>query len=79
MHDGTVDIAELRELAAHASDCSLMAGSRPISIGLSSTGGLTRTIRFDPDGDNVDELMAISDRCWEHHVGLAELRYSDQR
>ena len=75
--DGEIDPAELRRLAENASNCSLMSGSRPISVELGESG-LTRTIEFGRDAENVDELMAISDRCWDEHLGAAELQYSRQ-
>ena len=75
--DGEIDPAELRRLAENASNCSLMSGSRPISVELGEWG-LTRTIEVGRDAENVDELMAISDRCWDEHLGAAELQYSRQ-
>lgn len=75
--DGEIDPSELLHLAENASNCSLMAGSRPISVELGKWG-LTWSINFGRDEENVEDLMVISDRCWDGHVGAAEMQYSNQ-
>ena len=75
--DGEIDPAELLRLAENASNCSLMSGSLPINVELGKWG-LTRTMEFGRDAEDVDELMVISDRCWDEHLGAAELQYSRQ-
>ena len=77
LRDGEIEPKELRALADNASNCSLMSGSRPISVDLDS-GGLSWSVAFGRDVENVDQLMLITDRCWEEHVGAAEIQYSRQ-
>lgn len=74
--DGVIDRSEMLLLGENASSCSVASGSRPIRLDVDEKS-VEWEVNFG-SGDNVDELMAATDKCWFEHVGLAERYYGLQ-
>lgn len=73
LDDGLVTVTEILDLAQEASDCSVAAGGPRIDFQWDGEG-VTRTISLGSGSpDESDRLVDISDRCWDKHVGLAEI------
>lgn len=71
--DGKIDKAEIMALGEEASQCSVAQGTPPIEVGWGGSGP-TRSYQFDPDLpiEEVERLLALSDECWDEHVGIVE-------
>ncbi len=71
--DGQIEVAELWDLAADASECAVEAGAPPIEADWTDKG-FTRTQSFGTQISDakVDRLLAASDICWDDHVGIVE-------
>lgn len=71
--DGNIEKDEIMALAEEASKCSVAQGTPPIEVGWGGTGP-TRSYQFDPDLpiEEVERLLALSDACWDEHVGIVE-------
>jgi hypothetical protein len=74
VEDGRIEAAEMVALAEEASDCSTAQGSLPFDVRWNENR-LDRTQDFGPDLpiDELERLLAISDRCWDEHLGVVEL------
>ena len=74
LEDGRIEAAEMVALAEGASECSIANGSAPFEVQW-NRNRLDRTQRFDPDlaiGE-LERLLAVSDKCWDEHLGIVEM------
>lgn len=74
LEDGTIEVAEMVRLAEEASDCSTAQGSLPFEVQW-NRNRLDRTQNFGPDLpiDELEKLLAVSDKCWDEHLGVVEM------
>jgi hypothetical protein len=72
--DGNIEVAEMVALAKDASECSIAQGSLPFEVAW-NRNRLDRVQHFDPELsiDELERLLAISDRCWDEHLGIVEM------
>jgi hypothetical protein len=71
--DGVVERSEIQVLGEVASGCSVANGSSRIRLNIGERG-VGWQLSFDDDAD-TDALAAISENCWDEHMGLAEQYY----
>lgn len=72
LDDGVVTVTEILDVAQEASDCSVAAGGPEIRFEWNGEG-VERSVSLGSDESEHVRLLATSDRCWDKHVGLAEL------
>lgn len=70
---GSIDEADLLELASDASRCAVDAGAPPIEYEWTRDGFVTGQDYGGYEPDEMIRLLDVTDDCWEQHVGAIEL------